>query len=129
MEEASTLTWRGSCRAARAARNQGGDDRLDRRGEAGFEAAERVAGADRHDGDVGAYSGCALRKSCTVRGTSAPCISDRPVVIRPITSGAFFSQMVAQRLDHIVVGAEHRGGLIHRRGLQRDRLVEMAHEE
>ena len=41
-----------------------------------------------------AQSGRALRKAAIVPGTSAPCISDSPVVIRPITRGWFLPQIV-----------------------------------
>ena len=34
-------------------------------------------------------------KASTVRGTSAPSVSDKPVVISPMTEGLSFSQMVA----------------------------------
>ncbi|MNQ19305.1 hypothetical protein D3C85_323660 [compost metagenome] len=104
------------------------DDRLDRGGEAALETAGEVRGVHRDHRHV------------PVLGKLAAELVQRAVQIAALGFRQRGGQQAdhrrlllladhPQRLDDVVVGAHHRADLVHRRGLQRHRLAEVAHEE
>ena len=104
------------------------DDALHRQRETAFETADVVGRVHRDDGNV-----VVLRVTDTEFPHVAADIGalglGKPGRRQADHRRPLLAAQGLETLDDIVVGAEHGAGLIHCRGLQRDRFAKMTHEE
>ena len=113
---------------ALAGRYQGVDQRFHRQRVAGFQTAQRIRGVDRHHAGIGKLGVGGAEFTHTAVDVGA--LGFRQTGgYQANDFGFLLVAQRAQRFDHIVVSAHDAGHLVHGRGLQRNRLAEMAHKK
>jgi len=91
-------------------------------------ATQRIAGVDRHDCHM-VMLRVALAKRLDGRRDVSALRLRQSGGNQADHLGRIFLRNRMQCFDHVVIRAENRHNLLHRRRLQRNRFAEMAHEE